>query len=417
MTEWQMTTLGEVLDIHDSKRVPLSSAQRAKRPGPYPYYGAQGVIDYIDDFIFDGRFILIPEDGENLRSRKLPIAYFATGQFWVNNHAHIVKAKPTLAYDRFLQSAIEAVDIGPFITGAAQPKLSQANLRRIPILLPPPTEQRLIGDVLDALDGLIENSRRRIELLEQMAQSIYREWFVHFRYPGHENAILIDSPLGPIPEGWDVTKAKDLIAAGVLDIGDGYRAKNSEMIEADHGLPFVRVADLRNGYLWLSGCDQLPLAYRERLKSKVSRTGDSVISMKGTVGRCAYVDHRYPSLVYSPQISYWRSLDFIALPPSYIHFWIRSDNFTIQCAAVKGATDMADYVNLKDQRQMVLLRPSSVVAGRFEETAGEILRTVGTLRLQIENLSAIRDRLLPRLVTGQIDLSSLDLDAEVETVA
>lgn len=118
------------VDIFDHKRVPLSSAQRADRPGPYPYYGAQGIIDSIDDFIFDGRFILVPEDGENLRSRKLPIAYFAAGQFWVNNHAHIVKAKPDVANDRFVQSALEASNIGPFITGAAQPKLSQANSAR-----------------------------------------------------------------------------------------------------------------------------------------------------------------------------------------------------------------------------------------------------------------------------------------------
>lgn len=109
----------------------MSSAQRASRKGPYPYYGAQGVIDHIDDYIFDGRYILIPEDGENLRSRKLPIAYFASGKFWVDNHAHIVQGKPGIAVDRFVQGAIEASDIGPYVTGAAQPKLTQTNHRRI----------------------------------------------------------------------------------------------------------------------------------------------------------------------------------------------------------------------------------------------------------------------------------------------
>ncbi|HZS59847.1 MAG TPA: restriction endonuclease subunit S, partial [Gemmatimonadaceae bacterium] len=202
MREWRPVELGDVIELFDYKRVPLSSAQRKNRKGQYPYYGAQSVIDYVDDYIFDGRYILIPEDGENLNSRKLPIAYFADGKFWVNNHAHVAKARKEVAVDRFVQSALEASDISGFITGAAQPKLSQANLLRIPLLLPELDEQRRIAAILDALDDLIENNRQRIALLEQMAQAIYREWFVHFRYLGYEDDTLVDSALGPIPDGW-----------------------------------------------------------------------------------------------------------------------------------------------------------------------------------------------------------------------
>jgi len=211
MNEWREVRLGGLVDLFDYKRVPLSSQQRSTRPGPFPYYGAQGVIDYIDDFIFEGKFILIPEDGENLRSRKLPIAYFADGQFWVNNHAHIARARPGLAVDRFLQSAIEATDIGPFVTGAAQPKLSQANLRQIPVRIPPLVEQCAIAEVLDALDDSIENNRRRAEVLEEMTRAIYREWFVRFRYPGNENVPLVDSPFGPIPDGWEALTLGDVL--------------------------------------------------------------------------------------------------------------------------------------------------------------------------------------------------------------
>lgn len=103
MTSWRNLLLGDVIDLFDHVRVPLNANERAQRQGPYPYYGAQGVIDHVDEFLFDGRYLLVPEDGENLNSRKQPIAYFANGKFWVNNHAHILRAKKGVADDVFLK--------------------------------------------------------------------------------------------------------------------------------------------------------------------------------------------------------------------------------------------------------------------------------------------------------------------------
>ena len=175
---WKKTQLGDVIEIHDSRRIPLSGAQRSQRQGKYPYYGAQSIIDYIDDYIFDGKFLLIAEDGENLRSRKEPIASFACGKFWVNNHAHIVTAKPELADDYFIKACLNSANLAAYVTGAAQPKLSQGNLKQIEINLPSLPTQRKIAGILSAYDDLIENNLRRIKILEQMAQSLYREWFV-----------------------------------------------------------------------------------------------------------------------------------------------------------------------------------------------------------------------------------------------
>lgn len=120
---------------HDKRRVPLSTMERSKRKGNYRYYGAQGVIDYIDDFIFDGKFLLIAEDGENLKSKKQNIAQIAEGQFWVNNHAHIVQCndKCRLEYLCFL---LNTMDLSGYITGSAQPKLSQANMNNISFSIP-----------------------------------------------------------------------------------------------------------------------------------------------------------------------------------------------------------------------------------------------------------------------------------------
>ena len=138
----QETTIGDIVEFFDRQRIPLSGKQRKERQGPYPYYGASGVIDHIDDYIFDGRYILIAEDGENLNSRKLPVAFFAEGKFWVNNHAHIVRAIPGIADDDFICAWFAQANISGYITGAAQPKLSQENLKRISLNLPPYLKQK-----------------------------------------------------------------------------------------------------------------------------------------------------------------------------------------------------------------------------------------------------------------------------------
>lgn len=146
--EW---TVGNVSDLAincDANRIPLRQADRDLRHGKYPYYGASGVIDYIDSYIFDGIFVLVGEDGENLRSRQLPLAFVVTGKFWVNNHAHILEPRPN-ADARFLATILELQDYIPWLIGSAQPKLTQRNLGFIKLRIPPPNEQKKISDFLD----------------------------------------------------------------------------------------------------------------------------------------------------------------------------------------------------------------------------------------------------------------------------
>jgi type I restriction enzyme S subunit len=300
------------------------------------------------------------------------------------------------------------------ISGSTVDRVPIITFPDFPIALPPLPIQERVAEILGAIGDLIENNRRRVEVLEEMARAIYREWFVRFRYPGHEAVPLVDSPLGPMPDGWQVAVSGELQKQGVLEIGDGYRAKNAEMSPDGLGLPFVRVANVRDGYLSLDGADALPSEYADRLRSKVSVPGDVVISMKGTVGRQALVQDWDPRLAYSPQVSFWRSLDTAAISSAYLYEWIRSEDFVQQCAAVKGATDMADYVNLTDQRRMRLLVPSESVMAAFTARVAPVLRLVGYLRAQAVSLASLRDLLLPKLVTGQIDVSRVDLDALTE---
>lgn len=148
----RVVSLGDVIQLEDSKRQPLSSRERDSRKGSYPYYGAQGIVDYLDDYTYEGDYLLVAEDGENLRSRKQPIANAAQGRFRVNNHAHVIAAtkRCNLTYLRHL---LNSMDITAYVTGSTQPKLSQTSLLNMKIELPEIDKQDAIAAFLHCFDA------------------------------------------------------------------------------------------------------------------------------------------------------------------------------------------------------------------------------------------------------------------------
>ena len=170
-SEWIVRNVSALANNRDARRVPLKQGDRDTRHGIYPYYGASGVIDLIDDYLFDGDFVLIGEDGENLRSRQLPLAFIASGKFWVNNHAHIFEPLPTTDV-RFLATILEAQDYVPWLLGSAQPKLTQRNLEFVPLRIPPPAEQTKISDALDTIDREIVATMREFSKLRDLKSGL-----------------------------------------------------------------------------------------------------------------------------------------------------------------------------------------------------------------------------------------------------
>jgi type I restriction enzyme S subunit len=147
--EWSIGGIDDLAENHDGRRVPLRQSDRDKRNGIYPYYGASGVIDWIDDYLFDGDFVLLGEDGANVLTREIPLAFRATGKIWVNNHAHVLTPRDGIDI-RFLVELLERTDYASIVIGSAQPKLTQNGLRRLRFLIPQSHEQEAIGDVLEA---------------------------------------------------------------------------------------------------------------------------------------------------------------------------------------------------------------------------------------------------------------------------
>lgn len=184
---------------------------------------------------------------------------------------------------------------------------------------------------------------------------------------------------------WLQQNTADLIRDGVLEIGDGYRAKNIEFMPGG-GLPFVRVGDVMASTLRVDGIDELPSENQARYEPKVSRPGDSLITMKGTVGRVAFVPDGLRPFVYSPQISYWRSHDRDVIHPRWLRYWLESPEFAWQASATKGATDMADYINLRDQRRMQISLPPLSLQKRIADVLGSIDDLIETNRRRVEVL-------------------------------
>lgn len=161
---WEMVKLGDMCENLDRRRVPITSSDRPK--GIYPYYGASGIVDYVDNYIFDERLLLLSEDGANLVARVTPIAFSVEGKIWINNHAHALRFKD-YSTQRYVEYYINQLDISNYVTGAAQPKLSQANMNKICIPLPPIETQREIVTRISEEMAIVEQNKRLIEIFRQ----------------------------------------------------------------------------------------------------------------------------------------------------------------------------------------------------------------------------------------------------------
>lgn len=387
--DWASAKLSEVIELFDYKRVPLNSRERHERQGPYPYYGAQGIIDHVDGYLFDGRYILVAEDGENLNSRKLPLAMFANGKFWVNNHAHIIRARPEVADDVFLLACLNQTDIKPFVTGAAQPKLSQANLKLIEIPLPPIVVQRRIAAIVSAYDDLIENNLRRIKNLEEMALALYRKWFIEFSFPGHAKVSRVASAIGPIPKGWQVKAIPEAIEINprVSISGDGKH-------------PFVPMACLANDSMLITEIET-------RVGSSGSKfqNGDTLFARitpcleNGKTGFVQFLPDRDSVACGSTEFIVLRPR---TVTPEFVYLLARSEEF--RATAIKSMSGASGRQRVQERcfDSFQIAEPPHPLLERFSAVVAPSFALIQRLHLESDNLRQTRELLLPRLLSGQV---------------
>ena len=294
---WCLTNIGELLINRDGERKPVSSAIRNKQKNKvYNYYGAAGIIDKVDGYLFNERLLLIGEDGANLLSRSKDNAFFADGKYWVNNHAHVLDAIDKNLLD-FVAIVINAMKLDDYITGSAQPKLSQDNLNKIPIALPPLYEQiRIVAKLkywFSFVDCIEYNKGNLQDTIKQVKSKVL-DLAIHGKLvpqaPMDESASELLKRINPkaeitsdnghyqkLPEGWCECKLSDVC---VFDNGYAFSSDNYY----DCGIPLIRISNITNtGSIDLSSCVFIQDVPSNKF---IVKSGDLLIAMSGaTTGK------------------------------------------------------------------------------------------------------------------------------------
>ncbi len=312
-------------------------------------------------------------------------------------------ANPTRADVTFIKYYIDLIklDMQQVSHGTTQDNLSLEKLLRFEFVVPCLQEQHKIASVLSAYDNLIENNLRRIKILEEMAQNLYREWFVKFRFPGHQNARFVDSPLGKIPERWEVRELSEFVD---FERGVEPGSKNYKSQLEDGHVPFLRVGDL--------GKRQSNIFVESTLsKNRLLKPDDIAITMDGTVGIVAM------GLVgaYSTGIRRVVPKNNCPIGSAFLFQLLNSDSLqAIIQAHAKGTTIKHASSSIG---QMVFLLPTRDETDVFEKQAGPLIRSALLFQRRNNTLRRTCDLLLPKLISGEVDVSALDIAIPEEETA
>lgn len=413
-SEWRSEKLGDLTVNLDTRRKPVKEADRTR--GPYPYYGASGIVDYVDGYLFEGEHLLIAEDGENLRTRQTPIAFLANGRFWVNNHAHIVVGNAR-ASTRYLQYALLGTDISAYLTGAVMPKLTQGNLNRIEVPCPPKEVQEQIVGVLGSLDDRITLLRETNATLESIAQALFKSWFVDFdpvrakaqgREPEEldpETAALFpdgfeESELGMVPSGWRVCRLGDAVER----ITKGTTPTTLKRQFVASGINFIKAESMTDD----GGFIPEKFAFidnetHELLRRSQLKAGDVLISIAGTIGRVAVVTEDFVPANTNQAVALIRPLQDNFASGLVSRFLQRWESQQIMgeriVQAVQANLSLGSLSDLK-----LTLPPPEVARRLYQAGLAQIDECKTINHRQIRTLAALRDTLLPRLISGQLRL-------------
>jgi type I restriction enzyme S subunit len=373
------------------------------------------MVDYVDQYIFEGEHLLIAEDGENLRSRKTPIAFLADGAFWVNNHAHVVRGNEK-ALTRFLMYSLSITDISGFLTGSTMPKLTQDNLNRIPILTPPISKQKAIVSVLGALDDKIELNHRMNWTLEAIARAIFKSWFLDFdpvwakaegRDPGLPKEIadlfpdsFEDSELGPMPQGWRVAMFSDI-------------AEINPRRELDKGseCPYVEMSNMPTTgprvLRWIGG----------EFKGSGSRFSNGDV-LFARITPC--LEHGKTALVdfLSDGLCGFGSTEFLVFGPTahasseFLYYLSRTEHVRSYAIGNMTGTSGRQRVPASCLAHLALAMPPSEVVNAFAASVRPLLQAMKVSDDQSAVLAGIRDALLPKLLSGEIGVGGKEANAK-----
>ena len=409
-TEWPIKRLKDITAKIGSGATPRGGKNSYKAEGiplirslnVYDFSFTEEDLAYIDDEqAADLDNVIVQEDDIllNITGASVARCCIASRRFLparVNQHVAIVRVRPETTDARFVLYCINSPHLKKHLRalaqgGATREALTKTTIEDFEVPQPPLAVQRRIAEILSAYDELIENNQRRIKVLEEMARSLYREWFVYFRFPGHNKVKMAPSPLGPIPQGWEVKK--------LGEIADVNRAQINPRTAPDE-VYYIDISSVSPGQI--DAIITFPFAEAPGRARRIVQHGDILWS-------CVRPNRRSHALVMQPALNTIASTGFTVLtatkvPFSFLYLAMTTDDFvTFLTNSATGSAYPA--VTAKTFADAVLLVPPAPLLKKFGETSIPMAEQIHILQRQTQNLRRTRDLLLPRLLSGQVHLT------------
>ena len=288
--DWNVSRIKYLTKCLDGQRIPLNGVERGDKKGNIPYWGANKIVDFIDDWLFDEELILLGEDGAPFFDKLKNVAFAVNGKIWPNNHVHVLRPFKKLVNTKFLTYALNCTDYSLYISGSTRDKLNQSDMDNILIRLPSLNEQTQIANFLDhetaKIDSLIAKQEKLIELLKEKRQAVISHAVTKGLNP---DVTMKDSGvewLGQVPEHWEILKS-DYAINTVSDI-DHYMPSS-----VDVGIPYIMTGDLKDfvSDIDFESCKQVAYSDYQKLSRKIKTTKDDIILARyATIGTLSYVD-------------------------------------------------------------------------------------------------------------------------------
>ena len=407
MAKWKRSPLGSVADLCLGKMLD----QNKNRGEPLPYLANVNVRwgEFVLDDLRNMRFeahereryglqfgdIVMCEGGEPGRCA---IWRDQVPGMMIQKALHRIRPRELLDYHFLYYNLLHighTKGFEQYFTGATIKHLPGEKLAKVEVFVPPLLEQKRIAGILSAYDELIENSQRRIKVLETKARNLYREWFVHFRYPGHENTSLVPSPLGDIPKGWEVASLAELCSR--MESGGTPKRSNSDYWEGGD-IDWYKTGELWDGFLFEAQEKITPLGHQEST-ARLFEPGTILMAIYGspTVGRMGILTSR--ASCNQAAIGLVAGKDRISQTFLFFVLLGLREHFN-------GIAQGAAQQNISKEKvanASAVVPPMNLVTA-FDKVAEPVFKQVETISRQIQNLRKTRDLLLPRLLSGQIPL-------------
>jgi type I restriction enzyme, S subunit len=382
MSEWNNFQLGEIVTLQRGYDLPTNK----RKDGNIPVIGSAGITGWHNKSKTNGPGVTIGRSGSSIG-----VATYCDKAFWPHNAVLFVKDFKG-NHKKFIYYLLKSVDFSSYNSGAAQPSLNRNLIYQINIKLPDFDTQHRIASILSAFDDLIENNTRRIAILEEMARLIYREWFVYYKYPGHENDRMVESgtELGEVPEGWEVKKLEEF---GRIETGKTPRKKDPENY-GDY-MPFIKTPDMHDQFFAISTADNLSEIGANSQKKKTLPPNSICVSCIGTAGVIALTS--VPSQTN-------QQINSIILENhscrEFLYYAIEDLRPLMEKIGSTGAT--MTNVSKGKFKALEVIWPGDKMIDLYHENVASMFDQIKALQKQNIKLKATRDLLLPRLISGKI---------------